>query len=90
MSRWARSRSDVHAGFLRGVVWVYAGTAEPGWFVISSSGKGDSDESAMPPPRSPSPGVKVGDKAEKTEKILLMMVDLTPTHTPASKQRVLL
>jgi len=41
-SRWAGSRSDVHAGFLRGLVWVYAGTAEPGWFVISSSGRGDS------------------------------------------------
>lgn len=41
-SRWARSRSDARAGFLRGLGWVYAGTAELGWFVISRSAKGDS------------------------------------------------
>lgn len=36
----------------------------------------------MPPPWSPSPGVKLGDKAEKTEEILLLMVDLTLPPLP--------
>lgn len=98
-SRWAGSRSDARAGFLRGLIWVYAGTAEPGWFVISSSGKETVDETlclqlsttqcsigsacvecrqlpkrccahvlavtAIQPPWSPSPGMKLSDKDKK-------------------------
>lgn len=35
-SQWDGSRSETHAGFLERVIWFCAGTAEPGWVVISS------------------------------------------------------